>query len=299
MAAGGPGRLTRVVCLALGALALAALVAGCATVPPKSDAEAYRYYQQTNDPIEPVNRVTTKVNKGIENVIFKPIAKLYNAVLPRFLRRGVTNFLRNLDTPVVFVNDLLQGKPKRAGTTLGRFLVNSTAGLGGLIDVGEKIGLPYHDEDFGQTLAVWGLGEGPYIVLPLLGPSSPRDGIGRIIDIVFDPLFWIFRAKDLDGLRIARTATDAVDTYARHVDAIEELERSSLDYYAALRSAYRQNRADDIRDGAPPPLDEFEYDFPDEFPDGADEPPPPPPPSAEEKAAAELVSLYSGYLERK
>ena len=279
--------------LLLGALFLVALLSGCATVPPKSDLEATRYYKETNDPFEPVNRVTTKLNKGIENVVFKPIAKAYNAVLPRVIRRSITNFLRNIDTPVVFVNDLLQGKPKRAGITLGRFLVNSTAGLGGLIDVGAKAGLPYHDEDFGQTLAVWGFGEGPYFVLPVLGPSNRRDGIGFLVDIAIDPLFWIFRVKDLDTLRISRTATDAVDTYSRHVDAIEDLERSSLDYYAALRSAYRQNRDDEIRDGAPRPLDEFEYDFPE------DEEPEVSPPTAEQKAEAELMSLYSRYLGRK
>jgi phospholipid-binding lipoprotein MlaA len=294
MAAARPAGLRRALCLVFAAFLLVGAVSGCATAPPKSDVEAYRYFKETNDPAEPVNRVTTKFNKALENVIFKPVAKVYNAILPRFLRRGVTNFLRNIDTPVVFANDLLQGKPKRAGITLGRFLMNSTAGLGGLVDVGAKAGLPYHDEDFGQTLAVWGMGEGPYVVLPILGPSSPRDGIGRIVDMAFDPLFWIFRAKGLDGLRISRIAVDAVDTYARHVDAIEDLERSSLDYYAALRSAYRQSRADDIRDGKPPPLDEFEYDFPDE----PDEPETPPP-SPEQKSEAELMSLYSPYLERR
>ncbi|HXV74242.1 MAG TPA: VacJ family lipoprotein [Sphingomonadales bacterium] len=294
MTAAAPAAWRRAACILLGAFLLAAL-AGCATVPPKSDVEATLYYKETNDPLEPLNRVTTKVNKGLENVIFKPIAKVYNVILPRFVRRAVTNFLHNIDTPVVLVNDLLQGKPKRAGITLGRFLVNSTAGLGGLVDVGEKVGLPYHDEDFGQTLALWGMGEGPYVVLPLFGPSNPRDGIGRLVDIVTDPLFWIFRIKDLDTLRIARTATDAVDTYARHVDAIEDLERSSLDYYAALRSAYRQNRDDEIRDGAPPPLDDFDYDLPDD----PDDLPPPMPPPVHEMPEADLISLYSDYLERK
>lgn len=293
MPAAYPARLRRGLGLVPGAFLLAVLLSGCATVPPKSDVEAYRYYKETNDPMEPLNRVTTKFNKGLENVVFKPVAKAYNAVLPRAVRRSVTNFLRNIDTPVVFLNDLLQGKPKRAGITLGRFLVNSTAGLGGLIDVGAKAGLPYHDEDFGQTLSVWGFGEGPYFVLPVLGPSNRRDGIGALADIAMDPLSWIFRVKDLNTLRISRTATDGVDTYARHVDAIEDLERSSLDYYAALRSAYRQARDDDIRDGGPPPLDEFEYDFPD---DGGE---PEAPPTPEEKASAELLPLHARYLERK
>lgn len=261
----------------LGLLGLFLLTAlyGCATVPPRSDIEAYNNYKQTHDPAEPFNRATTKFNRGLEIVIFKPVATLYQAILPRFVRKAVSNFVRNIDTPVVLVNDMLQGQPKRAGITLSRFLANSTAGLGGLIDVGEKIGLPYHMEDFGQTLAVWGMSEGPYLVLPLLGPSNTRDGIGFAVDAVSDPLFWIVRIKDLDGVRFGRPSLEAVDKYATHLDLINDLRRNSIDYYAALRSAYRQNRDDEIRNGAPPSLDEFDYDVSDDINEPASNIPPP------------------------
>lgn len=260
---------------------------GCATVPPRSDIEAYNNYKQTHDPAEPFNRATTKLNRGLEIVVFKPVATLYRAILPRFVRNAVSNFVRNIDTPVVLVNDMLQGQPKRAGVTLGRFLVNSTAGVGGLIDVGEKVGLPYHMEDFGQTLAVWGFPEGPYLVLPLLGPSNTRDGIGFAVDAVSDPLFWIVRIKDLNGVRFGRPSLEAVDKYATHLDLINDLRRNSIDYYAALRSAYRQNRNDEIRNGAPPPLDEFDYDVSDDV----NEPPANIPPFVEETETSTSSAL--------
>lgn len=280
---------------------LAALVLGaCATPPPKSDVAAYRAYQEANDPLEPVNRVTSKFNKALEDVVLKPVAHVYNAALPRPARQGVTNFLRNLNTPVILANDLFQGEEDRAWDTFRRFFINSTVGVGGLIDVAKKVGIPYHGEDFGQTLAVHGVGEGPYIVLPVLGPSNPRDGIGLVVDFLMDPLFWVFRANDLDGLKWARRSVSAVDTYSRHVDAIEELERSSLDYYAALRSAYRQNRAEDIRNGRPRPLEEYQYDIFDELDEeegaGGEEGEEPRAPG--ELTGAELRSLYSRYLDQ-
>ena len=247
-------------------LVLAAFVFGaCATAPPKSDVDAYNYYKEVNDPIEPMNRVTLKFNRGLEKVIIKPVTKVYRFILPRPLRKGISNVLFNLETPVILLNDLLQGEEKRAWHTLKRFAINSTVGIGGLIDVAAKGGTPRHNEDFGQTLAVHGVGEGPYIVLPFFGPSNPRDTVGLIADIFSDPLFWIFRAKNLDTLKYTRAGLDIIDTYDRHMEDIEELERSSLDYYATLRSAYRQNRASEIRNGRAIPLEELEDDIFDEL----------------------------------
>ncbi|MEE8258904.1 MAG: VacJ family lipoprotein [Sphingomonadales bacterium] len=237
----------------------------CATAPPRSDVDAYNYYKEVNDPIEPMNRVTLKFNRGLEKVIIKPVTKVYRFIIPRPLRKGISNALFNLETPVILLNDLLQGEEKRAWHTLKRFAINSTVGLGGLIDVAAKGGTPRHDEDFGQTLAVHGVGEGPYIVLPFFGPSNPRDTVGLIADIFSDPLFWIFRAKNLDTLKYTRFGLDIVDTYDRHMEDIEELERGSLDYYAALRSAFRQNRASEIRNGRAIPLEELEDDIFDEL----------------------------------
>ena len=260
-AGSGTGRGRRPV-VAILLLVLASFLFGaCASVPPKSDIAAYQYYKEVNDPIEPLNRATLKVNRVIEKVIIKPITRVYRFIIPKPLRQGITNVLFNLEAPVILANDLLQGEEKRAWKTLKRFVINSTAGIGGLIDVAAKTGIPRHDEDFGQTLAKYGVGEGPYIVLPLFGPSNPRDVVGMIGDILMDPLFWIFRAHNLDTLKYTRAGLDAVDTYDRHLEDIETLEKGSLDYYAALRSAYRQNRASEIRNGRAIPVDEMDDDI--------------------------------------
>lgn len=247
-------------------LVVAAFLFGaCASVPPKSDVDAYNYYKEVNDPLEPMNRVTLKFNRGLEKVIIKPVTKVYRFIIPRPLRKGISNVLFNLETPVILLNDLLQGEEKRAWHTLKRFAINSTVGIGGLIDVAAKGGTPRHDEDFGQTLAVHGVGEGPYIMLPFFGPSNPRDTVGLVADIFSDPLYWILRPKNLAAIRYTRAGLDIVDTYDRHMEDIEELERGSLDYYAALRSAFRQNRASEIRNGRAIPLEELENDIFDEL----------------------------------
>ena len=151
--------------------------------------------------------------------------------------------------------------------TLIRFLVNSTFGVGGLIDVAAYEGIEGHDEDFGQTLAVWGVGEGPYFVIPLLGPSNARDATGLIVDTLFDPLTYVAPFV----VSLSRRAADGVDQREEVLDALEEIKNTSIDYYATIRSLYRQRREDQIRDGAPSPFpeistdDEFEDDFLDEF----------------------------------
>jgi len=241
------------------------LIGACASVPPKSDVDAYNYYKEVNDPLEPMNRITLKFNRGLEKVIIKPVTKVYRFIIPRPLRKGISNVLFNLETPVILLNDLLQGEERRAWHTLKRFAINSTVGIGGLIDVAAKGGTPRHGEDFGQTLAVHGVGEGPYIMLPFFGPSNPRDTVGLVADIFSDPLYWILRPKNLAAIRYTRAGLDIVDTYDRHMEDIEELERGSLDYYAALRSAFRQNRASEIRNGRAIPLEELEDDIFDEL----------------------------------
>ena len=243
------------------------LFGACATVPPKSDVAAYAYYKEVNDPLEPLNRTTMKFNNVLQKVIIKPITLIYRGIVPKPLRKGITNVLRNLSTPVILANDILQGEEKRALDTLKRFAINSTVGLGGLIDVAGKHGTPYHNEDFGQTLAVHGVRDGPYIVLPFFGPSNPRDAIGQIGDILMDPLFWVFRARELDALKYSRTGLEIVDVYDRNMENIEQLEKDSLDFYAALRSAWRQNRASEIRNGRAIPIEDLEYDIFDELDD--------------------------------
>ena len=225
-------------------------LAGCATPPPADNPEAVAAFEATNDPLEPMNRAIFKFNLYADNLLLKPLALLYRTFIPPEPRRGIHNFLDNLRAPVTLANDLLQGELDRASITVQRFAVNSTAGIGGLLDVASDLGLPPHREDFGQTAAVWGSGEGFYLVLPIFGPSNVRDGIGLGVDTFLDPLVYLV---DTDIL-VSRTAVRGIDERERVIDSLDEIERTSIDYYATLRSLYRQHRADEIRNGKPPPV---------------------------------------------
>jgi phospholipid-binding lipoprotein MlaA len=210
-----------------------------------------------NDPLEPVNRAVFKFNQTLDGLLLEPVSLMYRTATPRFVRDGVTNFLNNLRTPVVLANDLLQGEWGRAEKTLGRFMLNTILGFGGLIDVGGRAGMPErHDEDFGQTLAKYGVGAGPYLMVPLLGPSNPRDLTGRVVDLLFDPLFFLAPTD----VSIARFGVSTVDFRERNLDTINELQRSSLDFYAATRTLVRQLRANEIRNGAPAPIEDIYND---------------------------------------
>ena len=209
-----------------------------------------------NDPIEPVNRAVFRFNYVLDGLILEPAARLYRIATPEFVREGVNNFLANLRTPVVLANDLLQGEFKRAELTLGRFMLNTILGFGGVIDVGGRVGMPErHEEDFGQTLAVYGVRDGPYLMLPVLGPSNPRDAVGRVVDMLLDPLFFLAPTD----VRYGRLATEAVTFRELNIETIDELERSSIDFYAATRTLVRQLRANEIRNGAPAPIEDI-YD---------------------------------------
>jgi phospholipid-binding lipoprotein MlaA len=240
-----------------GVLVLAAslAMAACATAPD-DDPEAVAEFQKLNDPIEPTNRAIFEFNLGLDRFVLKPVTGAYRAVFPQPVRDGVHNFLQNLRAPVIFANDLLQGEPGRAVTTFGRFIVNSTLGVAGFGDPAESLGMAQHDEDFGQTLAVWGVGEGPYVMLPVFGPSNPRDVTGRIVDFFLDPInWWAFNSDSTaaDWVPIARAVITGIDTRDQLWDVLEDLERTSIDYYAAIRSLYRQRRMDEIRNGASGP----------------------------------------------
>jgi phospholipid-binding lipoprotein MlaA len=200
-----------------------------------------------NDPFESVNRKIWDVDSALADYLLTPIARGYIYVTPQFARTAVSNALRNLKSPAIFANDLLEGNSKRAGTTLTRIVLNTTVGLGGLIDIGATQNLPFHDADFGATLGSWGVPAGPYLVLPLLGPSDPRDGIGRGVDTyLFDPFNIKMQAANIKNANYIRFGIDVVDSGARTVDDLAELKRSSLDYYAAVRSLYQQKRAADV-----------------------------------------------------
>lgn len=231
----------------LAAALLPLLAAGCASLaggPP-------------GDPLEPFNRKMFGFNDGLQRHLMQPTARGYRAALPEPARDGVRNFMRNLRTPVILANDLLQLELRRAGDTLGRFVVNSTMGVGGVYDVGERFGMDWHDEDFGQTLAVWGMPQGPYLVLPFLGSMSPRAGVGMAADSYLSPWsLWLDRIT-----RFALSAVDTVDSYSRVMDPLEELRETSVDFYGAVRSLYLQRREEEIRNGRDdqPGSDELDY----------------------------------------
>jgi phospholipid-binding lipoprotein MlaA len=234
----------------IAALAGLVVMTGCA-MPPTDDPEALAAYREANDPMEPMNRYFFDLNNFADEILMKPLAGWYYIALPDFAQDGIRNAVNNVRTPVILANDLFQGEFERAGTTFGRFLVNSTLGLGGLFDVAEKMGLERHDEDFGQTMAVAGVDEGPYLVLPLIGPSNPRDAFGKIVDAFLDPMTYLTFFTNVGWINTTRNGLDIVDFRARNLQTLDQIKKGSLDYYATVRSLYRQRRADEISNGNP------------------------------------------------
>ena len=227
---------------------LAAVLFGlgaCASKPAPGDQFALEEYNEANDPLEPTNRFFYRVNDGLDTYLLRPVAVAYRDVVPGAVRRPIHNLLANISSPVVFANDVLQTKPQRAGTTMMRFLINSTAGLGGLFDVATDLGYPVHDSDFGVTLALWGVGSDPFLFLPVLGPSNPRDAGGFGADIALDPLTWASFGGSA-ALGYSRAGLGAVDARERAIDTIDSIKKTALDPYATFRSLYRQNRASRI-----------------------------------------------------
>ncbi len=229
-------------------LAAAAIscLAACATKPPASDPEALQEYRENNDPYEPANRVGYAINDGLDTYFLAPVARAYRFAVPGAVRTPVHNFLQNLTSPVLFVNDVVQTRPRRAGDTFMRFVINSTAGVGGLFDVASAAGYPYHDNDFGITMALWGVPEGPFLFLPVLGPSNPRDSTGFGVDVAFDPLTYAPPGHGLLTFNYARIGAAAVDTRERALDEVDSIKKTALDPYATFRSLYRQNRENTI-----------------------------------------------------
>ncbi|MGD9967823.1 MAG: VacJ family lipoprotein [Hyphomonadaceae bacterium] len=216
------------------------------------------------DPWEGLNRDLYAFNEGVDRTVLEPVARGYRAVTPGPLRAGVRNFLRNLRGPVILANDILQGEIGRASATAGRFAINSTIGVAGIFDPATSMGLERHDEDFGQTLAVWGVPAGPYIFVPLLGPSTVRDGAGRIVDVAFDPLTWA-EFEDVGAARAARTVTAGIAAREAVIEAVEDVRENSLDPYVSVRSSYTLLRRSAIQNGRDevPDLPEFDDDIPD------------------------------------
>ena len=206
-----------------------------------SDFETTYNEDEIYDPLEPINRAIFSFNNFADKIILEPTAKGYRK-LPSQIQLGISNFLSNLRAPLVVINQLLQGQGKNAAETTGRFFVNSTAGVFGLIDVADKIGLEEKEEDYGQTLATWGIGDGFYIVLPIFGPSNLRDSAGMFLTYTTDPFNAYAVSEGEAWIVPLRTAVNAVDQRSKIIDEVNALRNNSVDYYAAVKSSYYQNR---------------------------------------------------------
>lgn len=229
-------------------LLLLLVLAGCAT-PPADPAERAAF-EQNNDPLEPLNRKILDVNQFVDRILLKPVAKVYIAIVPEEGRDALRRALDNMKEPVVVINNVLQGETDRAAIAAGRFTINTTFGVAGFFDIAAKWGLDKQNGDFGQTLFVWGFPQGPYLILPVLGPSNPRDGIGLGIDAYIDPFSLLATSEAVDQIQITRFVLGGVDERARVIDVLDDLEKNSLDFYAQLRSLAQQRRASELRHGA-------------------------------------------------
>lgn len=214
-----------------------------------------------NDPFESVNRVVFDVNSFLDSLLLRPLAELYRVTIPPVLRDRLAGIVKNMTEPVIFANNLLQGETTSAKTTLGRFLVNTTVGVGGMFEVANDMDLQRQTGDFGQTLYAWGLPEGPYLVLPFFGPSNVRDAIGLGVDSLMSPWKYIAATGGSgveDRFFIADTAASGLVRREENLDSMDALREGSLDFYAQLRSVYRQHRAKVL--GQPLPTDMGGYD---------------------------------------
>src|SRR6516164_3592278 len=239
-------------------LLVALMLPGCATRtgnPQLGVAEE----EDFSDPLEDTNRAIFDFNQMVDRNVLVPVAKAYRTVLPEPVRDSLRDFLRNLRAPLIFVNNALQGDFELAGQTFARFTLNSTLGVGGLIDVAGRWGqLPYHEQDLGVTFGVWGIPEGPYLVVPVLGPSDPRDLVGQVGEGFGDPWNILVTGNPwtLYWIPFVRGGVSGIDQRSRYIETLADIERTSLDYYATIRSLYRQRRAALVhgqRENLPPP----------------------------------------------
>ncbi len=235
------------------------LQVGCATV------------ENDFDPLEPMNRSVDSFNTGLDELVLRPVSKGYSSVIPGGARASVTNFFQNLLVPNTIVNDFLQGKVKRGLQDTYRFVVNSTLGIAGLFDVAAYVGIERHQEDFGQTLAVWGVGQGPYIVYPVLGPNSARNTPGTIMEYLLDGSTYLVMVMSPEAA-LAAVALKYIDERANIEDFVKLRDEMALDAYVFVREGWRQSREYRIYDGHPPAQpksedDDFEDEFADEFDD--------------------------------
>lgn len=226
----GPARDSRARTVSLSLLAL--VLAGCAAPPPA---------QGINDPLEPANRVVHGLNKGLDSVLVKPGAKAYGGVVPDPVERGISNLADTLDLPGDIVNGVLQGNVEEAGSNFARLAVNVVFGLGGVLDPATDAGIPEAKTDFGETLHVWGVGEGPYVELPALGPSTLRDTVGTVVDIAMNPVGRVAKGRDATAATVLKILSKLGDR-ARYSNTVDSILYDSADSYAQARLLYLQNR---------------------------------------------------------
>lgn len=241
-------------------MGICAFLCACATTP--TNPTEREIYKQTNDPLEPINRVTTTFNLRINKYIFQPVSRFYRFVTPEFFRTGITNFSTNLKQPIIFVNAVLQGEFEQSAQTLGRFFTNTTLGIGGLFDIATKFDIEAPKKDFGQTLYTWGIKEdGYYLVLPILGPSNVRDTTGTIVNFFIDPINWALPERH-DNLLWWKYGIQTVSEINHSTDLLENLDKSSVDVYVTLRTMYHQNRKMDLT-GEETTKNDYDFSFDD------------------------------------
>lgn len=230
--------------LLLSSVVVSMTLAGCAATPSTDTA---------NDPWVGWNRGTQSFNDTLDSAVIKPLAQGYQWVTPQFVDDGVTNFFSNINDVGVTINDVLQFKMTQSGMDMGRFLINTTAGVGGLVDVASMISLPKHKEDFGQTLGYWGVPSGNYLVLPIFGPSSPRDTVGLVGDALFNPLTYIsiFGGVAANAATAGAKVLDVTDQRAHLMTTEKILDEGAVDRYDFIKNSYQQNREFLIKDGNP------------------------------------------------
>lgn len=212
-----------------------------------------------SDPWEPLNRDLLAVHETVDSAVLEPLARGYRAITPSPVRQGVRNFLRNLRGPVIFANDVLQGEFSRAGATAARFGINTTVGVAGIFDPAASAGLEYHDEDFGQTLAVWGVPSGPYLFVPIFGPSNVRDTAGRLVDMAFDPLNSA-DGEDADLARATRGVLTGLSVREQLLETVDDVRTNSVDPYVSFRTSYSSLRSSAIKNGREDVQDLPEFD---------------------------------------
>lgn len=203
-----------------------------------------------DDPLEPLNRVVFDFNHKLDTYAALPAATFYRDSLPGPVQTGVHNFISNLNAPVTVANDVLQGEFDQAGSTIARFGINLTAGVGGVFDVATDQGFPEHSNNFGQTLGCYGVPGWPYLVLPLLGSETPRDLTGHFVDSFFEPTRYVAYPHKA-WVSLGLSGLNVLDQRSQAIDVLRDIERSSVDYYATTRSLYLQRRESAIRNGAP------------------------------------------------